>query len=109
MIDLLAQDNRTIVHGGMWISAAELDQLYAQYDQFSDAAAVTFADPVMGERIMAAVVPSPGAEITLGDFTSYLKQRNVAAYKIPDRLITVKTIPRGLDGEVLRDKVLQEV
>jgi len=109
MIEILAQDNNTIVHGGLWISAAELDQLYAQYDQFSDAAAFSFADPVMGERIMAAVVPSPGVDIKLSDLTAYLEQQKVAAYKMPDRLVTVKAIPRGANGEVLRDQVLEEI
>lgn len=109
MIEPIERDSGTIIHGGIWISAQELDVLYAQHDGLSDAAAFTFDDPVMGERIMAAVVQGPGRQVTLNDFRDYLCDQNIAAYKIPDRLVQVKTIPRNDRGDVLRDQVLEDI
>lgn len=109
MIECVERDRNVIFHGGIAVSAAELDRLYAGHDRLSDAAAFSFHDPVMGERILAAVVPYPGETITLNDFRDYLDMRKVAAYKVPDRLVLVKVIPRNDKGEVLRDQVLQQV
>ncbi len=108
-LDCVRREGGVIYHGGMSISACELDRLYAGHDQLSDAAAFSFDDPVMGERIIAAIVPSPGKSITFEDFADYLKQQKVAAYKVPDRVITVKMIPRDEHGEVMRDRVLDQI
>ena len=108
-LDCVRREGSVIYHGGMSISAAELDRLYAGHDQLSDAAAFTFDDPVMGERIIAALVPSPGMTVTFEDLAGYLRERKVAAYKVPDRVITVKMIPRDERGEVLRDQVLDQI
>lgn len=109
MIQCIGRDANVIFHGGMAISATELDRLYAGHERLSDAAAFSFDDPVMGERILAAVVPNPGETITLNDFRDYLEHRKVATYKVPDRLVTVRMIPRNDQGEVLRDKVLDQI
>jgi non-ribosomal peptide synthetase component E (peptide arylation enzyme) len=58
---------------------------------------------------MAAVVPSPGKTVSLDDFNEYLTARKVASYKLPERLVTVKAIPRNEHGEVLRDLVIDQV
>jgi len=55
------------------------------------------------------VVPSPGKTVSLDDFNEYLTARKVASYKLPERLVTVKAIPRNEHGEVLRDLVLNQV
>ena len=108
-IDILRRDSHVIFHGGLSISAVELDKLYSEFDGIADAAAFTFDDPVMGERIMVAVVPNPGATVSFNEFVDYLNDRKVAAYKLPDRLVTVKMIPRDENGGVLRGKMLEHV
>lgn len=108
-LDCVNKVGGVIYHGGMSISATELDRLYSEHENLSDAAVFAFDDPIMGERIMAAVVPSPGKTISLDDFNEYLTARKVASYKLPERLVTVKAIPRNEHGEVLRDLVLDQV
>lgn len=108
-IDIIRKNANIIFYGGLSISANELDQIYASYQGISDAAAFTFDDPVMGERILAAIVPNPGETIDFSEFVDYLHERQVAPYKVPDRLVTVKTIPRDADGGVLRDKMLGQI
>lgn len=107
-IDVIGRSQDVIFHGGLSISARELDALYAGCEQLSDAAAFSFEDPVMGERIMAAVVPQPGVTITLDDFIDYLNMKKVASYKLPDRIVAVNSIPRNDKGHVLRDHVLED-
>lgn len=98
-----------IHHGGMTVSAVELDRLYAGHPDFYDVAAFAIEDPVMGERIVAAVVPQPQAGLSLDGFRNYLTDKQIAPYKLPDRLLVVSTIPRRSDGSVARDQILHHV
>jgi non-ribosomal peptide synthetase component E (peptide arylation enzyme) len=106
-IEIVRRNGNAVFIGGLTVSAAELDSLYAEFDGVADAAAFPFDDPVMGERIMAAIVPEPGATITLRGLSDYLKRRCVAPYKLPDQLVTVSMIPRDRNGAVMREQVLE--
>lgn len=108
-IEIVRRNTNVIFHGGLSVSAQELDRLYGEYEGVLDAAAFAFDDPVMGERIMAAIVPEPGTTIALEEFVAYLRNRQVAPYKLPDRLVTVREIPRDGEGVVQRDKMLQHL
>ena len=98
-----------IYHGGAVIAASELDKLYAEFDDFLDAAAFVLDDAVIGERIFAAVVPRPERSPSLKRLRQYLISKRVAAYKAPDQLVIVKSIPREADGTVLRDQILGQL
>jgi len=108
-IEITTRNEGLILHGGIAVSIAELDKLYAGHDAIAEAAAFAFDDPVMGERIMAAIVPEPGQTVTLDDVRSYLQSLQVAPFKLPEQLVTVQRIPRGEDGAILRDRVLDHV
>lgn len=96
-------------HGGVAIDIEELDGLYAGFPDFLDAAAFTIADPIMGERIFAAVVPPPGEGIAEADFRDYLEELDVAPFKMPEKLVAVRLIPRDEVGRVLRARILDEI
>jgi non-ribosomal peptide synthetase component E (peptide arylation enzyme) len=44
-----------------------------------------------------------GAQLTLEDLNAYLKERQVAIYKWPERLLTVQQLPRNPVGKVVRN------
>ena len=67
------------------------------------------SDPVIGDRIFAAVLPRPGEAVSLEALKDFLAERGVAPYKFPDKLLVVKQIPRDADGRVLRDEILKQV
>jgi mycobactin salicyl-AMP ligase len=67
------------------------------------------SDPVIGDRIFAAVLPRPGEAVSLEALKDFLAGRGVAPYKFPDKLLVVKQIPRDADGRVLRDEILRQV
>lgn len=94
-----------IVRGGVKISPDELDSLLAGHPGIAEAAVVGYPDPVMEERICAVVVPKPGASLDLEGIIDYLKQKNVAVFKLPERLLTVAQLPRNPLGKVLRGRL----
>lgn len=98
-----------IYHGGAVIAATELDELYTDFDDFLDAAAFVLDDAVIGERIFAAIVPRPELSPSLKRLKHYLSDKRVAAFKTPDQLVIVKSIPRAADGTVLRGQILNQV
>lgn len=98
-----------IYHGGAAIAAAELDRIYADYPGFLDAAAFALEDPVMGERIFAAVIPRPDLTLSLDTFRLYLAEKGVAPFKAPERLVVVRNIPRRPDGTIEREGLLSQV
>ena len=98
-----------IHHGGVTISARELDRLYGEFPDFLDAAALAVDDPIMGHRVIAAVVPRPDASPSLATLKAFLTDMQVAPYKLPDQLLIAQTIPRGADGEVERTRILAEL
>jgi len=105
----LKADPELLRHGGVAIAASEFDELYRSFPGFLDAACFVLPDPVIGDRVFAAVVPRPGEAISLETLNQFLMERGVAPYKFPDRLLVVKQIPRDGEGRVLRDQILQQV
>jgi acyl-CoA synthetase len=92
-----------IVRGGFNISSEEVESLLLAHPAVREAAVVGFPDQVLGERVCAVVVPHPGATPTLEGLVAFLRDsRHVAAYKLPERLVTVEALPRNPVGKVLK-------
>jgi non-ribosomal peptide synthetase component E (peptide arylation enzyme) len=102
-------DPELLRHGGIAIAASEFDALYRGYPGFLDAACFVLPDPVIGDRVFAAVVPRPSEPVSLEALNRFLEARGAAPYKFPDKLIVVRQIPRDADGRVLRDQILEQV
>ncbi len=94
-------------HGGFAVATGDLDDIYRSFSGFLDAACFVLPDPIMGDRLLAAVVPKPGRLISIEALHRFLRHRGVAPYKHPERLITVDAIPRDERGRVLRDQLAQ--
>jgi non-ribosomal peptide synthetase component E (peptide arylation enzyme) len=103
------RDPELLRHGGMAVATSEFDALYRLYPGFLDAACFVLPDPIVGDRIFAAVAPRPGEPVSLEALKDFLAELGVAPYKFPDRLLVVKQIPRDLEGRVLRDEILRQV
>lgn len=96
-------------HGGQLVDIRRLDRIYAEFPDFLDAAAFTIDDPVMGERIFAAIVPLPGAGAPEGEFRGWLEALDMSPVGFPEKLIAVSVIPRDCQGRVLRSNILSEI
>jgi mycobactin salicyl-AMP ligase len=105
----IVRDPELLHHGGAAIAASELDGLYQAYPGFLDAACFALPDPILCDRIFAAVSPRPGQSVSLETLHQFLEDRQVAPYKFPDRLLVVKEIPRDATGRILRDQILAQV
>ncbi|MTD55761.1 (2,3-dihydroxybenzoyl)adenylate synthase [Amycolatopsis pithecellobii] len=88
-----------INRGGEKIPAEELENHLLAHPAVHDAAVVGMADEVMGERTCAFLVVK-GPAPTLRDVTAFLRERGVAAYKLPDRIAVLEKFPLTNVGKV---------
>jgi len=97
--------NNIIYHGGLAVAADDLDVIYSEFSGVKHAVAVSVPDPILGERIAAAVVPGGDADFSYDEFKSFLENRELAPYKIPCRVIEVKEIPLDDEGVIVRQAI----
>jgi len=91
-----------IVRGGVKISPDELDNLLAGHPKIAEVAVVGYADEVMEERVCAVAVPKPGESINLEELIRFLKAKQVAVFKLPEKLVIMDQLPRNPVGKILR-------
>ncbi|GAB3002790.1 AMP-binding protein [Amycolatopsis acidiphila] len=98
-----------VIRGGLNISARELEDLLVEHPMVEQVAVVGMPDDRLGERVCAYVVPAPGTRPRLADLTGYLRGRDVATPKLPERLELLDRLPLTATGKVrkhvLRDDV----
>ncbi len=92
-----------IVRGGMKIAPEELDSVLSQMPEVLEGAVSAYADPIMGERICAVVVPRPGAQPTLEQVREHFARAGLATFKYPERLLCVEQLPRNSVGKLVRN------
>jgi 2,3-dihydroxybenzoate-AMP ligase len=95
-----------INRGGDKVAAEEIENHLLAHPVVQDAAVVALPDPFLGERTCAFVIPR-GAPPPPAALTTFLRERGLAAYKIPDRVEFVTAFPQTAVGKVSK-KALRE-
>jgi 2,3-dihydroxybenzoate-AMP ligase len=89
-----------INRGGEKISAEEVENLILAHPAVLNVACVPYPDPVLGERMCACVVLRPGHALTLEDLVRFLRDFEIAPFKLPERLEFFDTLPLSGFGKV---------
>ncbi|WP_436534825.1 (2,3-dihydroxybenzoyl)adenylate synthase [Actinoplanes sp. HUAS TT8] len=92
-----------INRGGEKIAAEEVENHLLTHPAVHDVAVVAVPDPYLGERTCAYVVARAGTTAPkLSEVRTYLRERGLAEYKIPDRVRVLDTFPVTGVGKVSR-------
>ncbi|MBZ4320912.1 (2,3-dihydroxybenzoyl)adenylate synthase [Streptomyces huiliensis] len=97
-----------IVRGGDKVSAPELEGHLTGHERIDQAAVVPMADAVLGERTCAVIIPV-GTPPTLGELRRYLRDRGLASYKFPDRVVCVEAFPKSGLGKVDKKRLVADL
>ena len=97
-----------IIRGGQNIIPGEVENMLIAHPKILNVAIVAMPDPVMGEKACAYVIPKPGQDFTFEEMISFLKEKKIAPYKLPERLETVARFPMSGDGQKIIKKALSE-
>ena len=105
---IVGRKKEMIIRGGQNIYPMEIENLLMAHPGISEVAVVGMPDKIMGEKACAYVVPKPGYELTLDDLVSYLRNRQIASYKLPERLELVEKLPLVAEVQKVDKKALQQ-
>jgi acyl-CoA synthetase (AMP-forming)/AMP-acid ligase II len=99
-----------IIRGGFKIAPEEIENLLAGMPAILEAAVVGLPNPRTGdEDVCVVVVPKPEHSLTLADIKAFLKKEDVAAYKVPRKLVVFESLPRNALGKVLKREIKARV
>jgi acyl-CoA synthetase (AMP-forming)/AMP-acid ligase II len=100
------RDDEMIVSGGENVFPREIEDLLADFEGVSEAAAIGVDDEEFGQRLKAFVVVEQGADVSEEDLKAHVKS-NLARYKVPREIVFVEELPRNATGKVLKRELAE--
>jgi acyl-CoA synthetase (AMP-forming)/AMP-acid ligase II len=91
-----------IIRGGMNISPEELDNLLSSHPKMLEVAVTAYDDEILGEKVGVVAVVIEGETLTLSEVIDFLKDKQIAKYKMPEKLRVIDVLPKNPVGKVLR-------
>jgi len=91
-----------IIRGGMNISPEELDNLLSSHPKILEVAVTGYDDDILGEKVGVVAVVAQGETISLDEIIDFLKDKQIAKYKMPEDLRVIDVLPKNPVGKVLR-------
>jgi acyl-CoA synthetase (AMP-forming)/AMP-acid ligase II len=107
-LTIVGRKKEIIIRGGLNVAPREVEEVIAALPQVSSVSVVGLPHPRLGEIGCACVVLAPGGTLTLDELVSELRQRGMAAYKLPERLVILDELPTTSSGKVQKH-VLREI
>ena len=93
-----------IKSGGYKLSALEIEAALLEHPDIAEVAVLGMPDDTWGEAVSAAVVTKNGADLALPALREWCKSR-LSVYKVPQRLVLVKELPRNAMGKVTKPAI----
>ncbi|WP_043883367.1 (2,3-dihydroxybenzoyl)adenylate synthase [Vibrio campbellii] len=107
-LQVVGRDKDQINRGGEKIAAEEVENHLLAHDSVHDAAVIAIPDDYLGERSCAALV-CPEKNPKVIEIKRFLRDRGLADFKIPDRVIFVDVLPKTPVGKINKNKLLELV
>ena len=98
-----------INRGGEKISAEEIENLILMHPAVQNVACVAMPDPAMGEKTCACVIPRAGQTLTLKELVAFLATKEIARFKLPERLELMNEFPLSTFGKVSKKSLVEMV
>lgn len=107
---ILGRSKDMIIRGGQNIYPAEIEGLLNDHPKVASVAIVGYPDKEMGERACAYVIPKAGQDFTFDEMVEFLKDKQLAMFKLPERLEVVAEFPTvGDSGKVNKETLKKEI
>ncbi|HFK1484655.1 TPA: (2,3-dihydroxybenzoyl)adenylate synthase [Bacillus cereus] len=98
------RDKDQINRGGEKVAAEEVENHLLAHDAIHDVAIVSMPDDYLGERTCAFVIVR-GQVPAVSELKMFLRERGIAAYKIPDRIEFIESFPQTGVGKVSKKEL----
>jgi 2,3-dihydroxybenzoate-AMP ligase len=118
--DMVIQDDRgnlivegrkkdMINRGGEKISAEEVESLIMGHPSVLSTAVVAMPDPVFGEKSCAYVILHPGKTLQFDELKDFLMNKQIAKFKLPERLEVVDEFPLTSVGKISKVELRKDI
>jgi cyclohexanecarboxylate-CoA ligase len=112
-LSITGRSKDVIIRGGENIPVVEVENLLYTHPKVSGVAIVAMADPRLGERACAVVIPREGQTVTLAELVGFLEGHQLARQKFPERVEIVSEFPMTPSGKIqkyrLRELVAERI
>ena len=98
-----------INRGGEKISAEEIENLILMHPAVQNVACVAMPDPNLGEKMCACVIPRSGRTLTLKELVDFLHDKEIARFKLPERLELMGDFPVSTFGKVSKKTLVEMI
>jgi acyl-CoA synthetase (AMP-forming)/AMP-acid ligase II len=98
----------TIIRGGENIAPAEIEDVLLDHPAVREAAVLGRPDEEWGERIVAFIVPAPGATPDVEELRDWVRQR-LRGSKTPDDVYFREDLPHTDTGKLLRRELIKDL
>ena len=98
-----------INRGGEKISAEEIENLILSHPAVQNVACVPVPDPNRGEKMCACVVLKQGKQLALPELVEFLKTKEIAKFKLPERMELFDDFPVSTFGKVSKKSLAELV
>jgi fatty-acyl-CoA synthase len=92
-----------IIVGGFNTYPAEIEDFFLRHPKVLDVSIVGVPDPIMGEAVMAFVIPREGAALTAEEVVAFARGK-IANFKVPKHVEIVDRFPLTGSGKVQKFK-----
>jgi non-ribosomal peptide synthetase component E (peptide arylation enzyme) len=106
-LSIVGRKKEVIIRGGQNILPAEIENLLIDHPKVANVVIVGMPDAVMGEKACACVVSKEEARLSFDEMVNFLREKNIAAYKLPERLEIVDQLPLVPGSQKVDKKVLE--
>ena len=97
-----------IKRGGENVYPVEIETILETHPKVHSVAVVKMPDPLMGEKACAYVVPRAGQDFTFAEMVSFLRGKEMATFKLPERLEIVEALPLTAGVQKVDKKTLEK-
>ena len=98
-----------INRGGEKISCEEVENLIFAHPKVKAVTLVAMPDPVFGEKACAFVIAKEGQSLEFAELIAFLRQQNIASFKLPERLELVSEFPLSPVGKILKRQLREAI
>jgi 2,3-dihydroxybenzoate-AMP ligase len=98
-----------INRGGEKISAEEIENLILSHPAVQNVACVAMPDESLGEKMCACVILRADQRLTLQELTAFLAAKEIARFKLPERLELMSEFPVSTFGKVSKKTLVENI
>ncbi|MEA2108084.1 MAG: class I adenylate-forming enzyme family protein [Pseudomonadota bacterium] len=106
---IMGRKKDMIIRGGQNIYPAEIEGLLNEHPAVANVAVVAMPDPEFGEKACAFTILKKGGSLTFQEMVDFLKEKQIARYKLPERHEIIDAFPTVGDSGKVNKNTLKTI